>query len=92
MRVPFIRLLGECYLKPTLCVGARAEFVTMRLSCKKCGENIPAPVKTMPDTWIVAVCPLCCQRRAYLPTDIFRGSLSHRLAAVMVVRRSAQEK
>jgi hypothetical protein len=45
--------------------------------CKGCGEAIPAPVETMPDTWIVALCPLCCERRRYLPTDIFRGKLSH---------------
>lgn len=44
--------------------------------CKGCGENIPAPVETMPDTWIVAECPLCRQRRSYLPPDIFRGRLS----------------
>jgi len=47
--------------------------------CKGCGENIPAPVQAMPDTWIVAECPLCRERRRYLPPDIFRGRLSHRL-------------
>ena len=47
--------------------------------CKGCGESIPAPVLTMPDTWIVADCPLCGERRAYLPNDIFRGRLSFRL-------------
>jgi hypothetical protein len=47
--------------------------------CKGCGENIPAPVETMPDTWIVADCPLCGARRRYLPPDIFRGRLSCRL-------------
>jgi hypothetical protein len=47
--------------------------------CKGCGENIPAPVRTMPDTWIVADCPLCGARRRYLPPDIFRGRLSYRL-------------
>jgi len=50
---------------------------TMR--CKGCGENIPAPVRTMPDTWIAADCPLCGERRAFLPPDIFRGRLSFRL-------------
>ena len=49
--------------------------------CKGCGENIPAPVRTMPDTWIVAVCPLCGDRRRYLPADLFRGKLSWRLHA-----------
>jgi hypothetical protein len=34
--------------------------------CKGCGE-------------IVTECPLCGQRRAYLPPDIFRGRLSFRL-------------
>ena len=47
--------------------------------CKGCGENIPAPVMTMPDTWIIADCPLCHQRRAYLPPEIFQGRLSHLL-------------
>ena len=47
--------------------------------CKGCSENIPAPVETMPDTWIIAKCPLCGDRRAYLPPDIFRGRLSQRL-------------
>jgi rRNA maturation protein Nop10 len=49
------------------------------LRCKGCGENIAAPVETMPDTWIVADCPLCGERRRYLPPDIFRGRLSYRL-------------
>jgi hypothetical protein len=47
--------------------------------CKGCGENIPAPVETMPSSWIIAECPLCGERRYYLPTDIFRGRLSFRL-------------
>ena len=49
------------------------------VQCEGCGETIPAPVGTMPDTWIVAVCTLCGERRRYLPTDIFRGKLSHKL-------------
>jgi hypothetical protein len=47
--------------------------------CKGCEQNIPAPVETMPDSWIVADCPLCSERRRYLPADIFRGRLSHDL-------------
>ena len=49
--------------------------------CKDCTENIPAPVQTMPDTWIIAGCQLCGARRRYLPADIFRGSMSPKLAA-----------
>ena len=43
--------------------------------CKGCGENIPAPVHTMPDTWIVADCPLCGARRRYLPPDYLSWTL-----------------
>lgn len=54
----------------------RCEFV---VRCKECGESIPAPVETLPDTWIVAACPLCGGKRRYLPSEISRGNLSHRL-------------
>ena len=50
------------------------------IRCKGCAENIPPPVETMPDTWIVAECVLCGAKRKYLPTDIFRGLLSHKIA------------
>jgi flavoprotein len=60
----------------------KCEFV---VRCKACRENVPAPVETMPDTWILADCPLCGQKRRYLPTDIFRGSLSYRLNQRLVV-------
>src|ERR1035441_4415549 len=50
----------------------------LRHSVQGCGETIPAPVETMPDSWIVADCPLCGTRRRYLPTEIFRGALSHK--------------
>jgi rRNA maturation protein Nop10 len=49
------------------------------LKCKKCGQNVPAPVQTMPDSWIVGECPLCGEKRRYLPSDIFRGQLSYKL-------------
>lgn len=47
--------------------------------CKGCQQNIPAPVQTLLDSWIVAECPLCGEKRRYLPADIFRGWLSHDL-------------
>ena|ERR1035438_10089416 len=49
------------------------------IRCKKCGENISAPVGTMPDSWIAAKCPLCGEKRNYLPSEIFQGNLSYRL-------------
>lgn len=57
-----------------------SRFCDFTVRCKGCGENVPAPVQTMPDTWIVADCPLCGERRAYLPPDIFRGRISYRLS------------
>jgi len=58
-----------------------ARICDFTVRCKGCGENIPAPVGTLPDSWIVAVCPLCGERRRYLPSEIFRGRLSQRLRA-----------
>ena len=49
------------------------------IRCKGCGENVPAPVETLPSSWIIASCPLCSAARYYLPSDIFRGRLSYRL-------------
>jgi flavoprotein len=47
--------------------------------CKVCGENVPAPVETMPSSWIIGKCPLCGECRYYLPSEVFRGRLSVRL-------------
>jgi len=33
----------------------------------------------MPDSWFVAVCPLCGEKRRYLPHELFQGRLSHKL-------------
>ena len=54
-------------------------FCDFTSRCKKCGENIPAPVGTIPDTWIAAQCPLCGEKRNYLPSEIIRGKLSYKL-------------
>jgi len=48
------------------------------LQCKGCRETIAAPVQTMPDSWIIATCPLCGGRRCYLPVELFQGTLSGR--------------
>src|ERR1017187_5739389 len=44
-------------------------FCDFAIRCKGCGENIPAPVETMPDSWIEAKCPLCGSKLRYLPTE-----------------------
>lgn len=51
------------------------------ICCQACGENVPAPVETIPDCWVIAECPLCRTKRRFLPAEIFRGRLSARLAA-----------
>jgi hypothetical protein len=66
--------------------GPASRIFDYTIRCKECGESIPAPVETMPDTWIIAVCPLCGEKRAYLPPDIFRGRLSHLLLSKKPVR------
>ena len=47
------------------------------ITCKGCHQNIAAPVETLPDSWIIAACPLCKEKRRYLPAEIFRGRLSY---------------
>jgi len=51
-------------------------FSLFVVTCKGCRQNIPAPVQTLPDSWIIAGCPLCGEKRRYLPADIFPGRLS----------------
>ena len=45
--------------------------------CKGCGENIPAPVETMPSQPIAARCPLSHEHSRYLPSEVFLGQASH---------------
>jgi hypothetical protein len=58
------------------------------IRCKACGENVPAPVATVPDMWIIAACPLCGAKRRYLPEEIFRGKLSWRLSTRLVPHKA----
>jgi hypothetical protein len=64
----------------------QAQECDFTIRCKKSGENIPAPVGTMPDYWIAARCPLCGEKRSYLPPEIFRGNLSYKLGRKPVRR------
>lgn len=59
--------------------GPAARMNRFAIVCKSCRHNIPAPVETMPDAWILAECPLCGVKRRYLPADIFMGRVSHEL-------------
>jgi len=61
--------------------GPTPEIHSFVVQCKGCGQNIPAPVETLPDSWIVAECPLCGGKRRYVPAEIFCGRLSPKLLA-----------
>ena len=52
----------------------RCAFV---VCCKKCHQNIAAPVETMPSSWVAMKCPLCGEHRQHLPTQIFQGRVSY---------------
>jgi hypothetical protein len=52
---------------------------SMVIRCKRCGENIPAPVETLPAQPIAAKCMLCGEYRRYLPSEVFQGRISHLL-------------
>jgi len=56
--------------------GPTSRLYDFVIACKGCRKHIAAPVETMPDSWIVQTCPLCGERRRYLPAEIFRGRLS----------------
>jgi hypothetical protein len=49
------------------------------VTCKRCKANVPAPVFTMPDSWIIETCPACGAREFYLPNEIFQGWVSFEL-------------
>jgi hypothetical protein len=42
----------------------------------------------MPDTWIIAACPICGSKYRYLPADLFRGRLSTKVG-VRLIHRAA---
>ena len=46
--------------------------VEQRVECNR-------PVLYYDGSWIAAQCPLCGERRSYLPSEIFRGRLSYKL-------------
>jgi hypothetical protein len=56
--------------------GVHHPFV---IECKGCHGRIPAPVETLPASWIAMQCPLCGVYRAYLPDEIFQGDVSMEL-------------
>jgi hypothetical protein len=68
----------------------RARAFDFAVRCQGCRETISAPARTLPDTWIIADCPLCGERRTYLPSDIFqRASVASSHGEARPVRAEA---
>jgi len=47
-------------------------YTTSSSAAKGCEENIEARLLTLPDGWVIEVCPFCAGRRRYLPEEILR--------------------
>jgi hypothetical protein len=71
--------------------GPSARIRPFVIACKGCRQNIPAPIETMPDMWIVAECPVCGAKRRYLPAEIFMGRISHEVRMQPGARPSGGE-
>jgi hypothetical protein len=50
--------------------SARKCFV---VACKKCRRDVPTGVGEFPFQSIVVECPLCGEKRRYLPSEVFLG-------------------
>ena len=57
---------------PTMFQGpsGRKTFV---VACKKCRRDIPTGATEFPFQSIVVECPLCGEKRRYLPSEVFLG-------------------
>jgi hypothetical protein len=51
-------------------ITTRKVFV---VTCKRCRRDVPAGLKEFPFQSIAIECPLCGERRQYLPSEIFLG-------------------
>jgi len=50
--------------------SGRKAFV---VACKKCRRDVPTGVNEFPFHSIVVECPLCGEKRRYLPSEVFLG-------------------
>jgi hypothetical protein len=46
---------------------------TFVVDCKKCRRDVPTGVSEFPFQSIVVECPLCGEKRRYLPSELFLG-------------------
>ena len=50
--------------------SARKTFV---VACKKCRRDVPIGMAEFPFQSIIVACPLCGEKRRYLPSEVFLG-------------------
>jgi RNase P subunit RPR2 len=50
--------------------SARKMFV---VTCKKCRRDVPSGASEFPFQSILVECPLCGEKRRYLPSEVFLG-------------------
>jgi hypothetical protein len=55
---------------------------TSVVACKKCSRNIPSRTDGVPSQPIIIRCPICDERRHYLPSEVFQGSPSYEVRKV----------
>ena len=51
---------------------ARKLFV---VACKKCRRDVPTGASELPLRSIIVDCPLCGEKRRYLPSEVFLGRM-----------------
>lgn len=59
------------------------EIITRKqyvIECKRCRRDIPAGVREFPFQPIAVACPLCGERRQYLPSEVFLGNAHYLIA------------
>jgi hypothetical protein len=64
-------------------LSARKTFV---VACKKCRRDVPTGVAEFPFQSIVVECPLCGEKRRYLPSEIFLGRVDQLVSRQMRTR------
>ena len=81
--VPDARQISPCCMRsgirtPGFSLSLRLFFhhvpgTTFVVPCKKCRRDVPTGVAEFPFKSIVVDCPLCGEKRRYLPSEIFLG-------------------
>jgi hypothetical protein len=50
------------------------------VTCKRCRRDVPSGLTKFPFQSIVVDCPLCGEKRRYIPSEVFLGKPDHLVA------------